>query len=160
VTAEAKAIAASHLTRRRVETRRPLAAVTPRVPVAESLDPSRGRREVKIDAKAIDLLVFGTERIDLRGLEQLVDVSQTRAVGYAMELARERFMGGGATLGQVMDAVERALDGEGLEVLDPFRRGERHPGNFARPRRFEIGAALNRLRSLRIQGGKSEGETR
>ena len=160
VTAEAKAIAASHLTRRRVETRRPLAAVTPRVPVAESLDPSRGRREVKIDAKAVDLLVFGTERIDLRGLEQLVDLSQTRAVGYAIELARERFMGEGATLAQVMDAVERTFDEEGLEALDPFRRGERHPGNFARPRRFEIGAALNRLRTLRIQSGDGWNQTR
>jgi len=160
VTAEAKAIAASHLTRRRIETRRPLAAATGRVPLAQSLDPSRGRREIKIDAKAIDLLEFGTQRIDLRGLEQLVDVSQTRAVGYAIELARERFMGEEATLAQVMDAVEKTLDEEGLEALDPFRRGERHPGNFARPRRFEIGAALNRLRSLRIQSADGQIETR
>jgi predicted ABC-class ATPase len=153
VSAEAKAIAASHQTRRRVETRRPLAAVAGRVPIAESLDPSRGRREVKIDAKEIDLLGFGTERVDLRGLEQLVDLSQTRAVGYAIELARKRLMGAGVTLAQVMDEVERILDEEGLDVLDPFRRGERHPGNFARPRRFEIGAALNRLRTLRIESG-------
>jgi predicted ABC-class ATPase len=144
VTAEAKSIAESHQTRRRVETRRPLAAVAARVPIAESLDPSRGRRGVKIDAKAIDLLIFGTERIDLRGLEQLLDPSQTRAVGYAIALARERFMGESATLAQVLDAVE---------ILDPFRRGERHPGNFARPRRFEVGAALNRLRTLRIESG-------
>jgi predicted ABC-class ATPase len=156
VTAEAKSIAESHQTRRRVETRRPLAAVAGRVPIAESLDPSRGRREVKIDAKAIDLLIFGAERIDLRGLEQLVDPSQTRAVGYAIALARERFMGESATLAQVLDAVERALDEEGLEILDPFRRGERHPGNFARPRRFEVGAALNRLRTLRIESGGAE----
>ena len=156
VTAEAKSIAASHQTQRRVETRRPLAAAGGRVPIAESLDPSRGRREVKIDAKGIDLLVFGAERIDLRGLEQLVDVSQTRAVGYAIELARERLMDGGTTLAEVMDAVERMLDEEGLEVLDPFRRGERHPGNFARPRRFEIGAALNRLRTLRIESGDDD----
>lgn len=155
VTTEAKSIAASHQTRRRVEARRPLAAAAGRVPIAESLDPSRGRREVKIDAKGIDLLVFGTERIDLRGLEQLVDVSQTRAVGYAIELARERLMGEGSTLAQVMDAVESILDEEGLDILDPFRRGERHPGNFARPRRFEIGAALNRLRTLRIESGDS-----
>jgi hypothetical protein len=52
--------------------------------------------------------------------------------------------------------VERALDEEGLEILDPFRRGERHPGNFARPRRFEVGAALNRLRTLRIESGGAE----
>jgi len=156
VTAEAKSIAESHQTRRRVETRRPLAAVAGRVPIAESLDPSRGRREFKIDAKAIDLLIFGAERIDLRGLEQLVDPSQTRAVGYAIALARERFMGERAKLAQLLDAVERTLDDEGLEILDPFRRGERHPGNFARPRRFEIGAALNRLRTLRIENGGAE----
>jgi predicted ABC-class ATPase len=156
VTAEAKSVAASHQTQRRVETRRPLAATAGRVPIAESLDPSRGRREVKIDAKAIDLLFFGTERIDLRGLEQLVDLSQTRAVGYAIELARERLMGEGATLAEVMDAVEKILDEEGLDVLDPFRRGERHPGKFARPRRFEIGAALNRLRTLRIGSEDAE----
>ena len=153
VTAKAKSVAASQPTRRQVEVRRPLAAVAGRVPIAKSLDPSRGRREVKIDAKGIDLLFFGSERIDLRGLEQLVDLSQTRAVGYAIELARERFMREGSTLAQVMDAVERTLDEEGLEVLDPFRRGERHPGNFARPRRFEIGATLNRLRTLRIDSG-------
>ena len=160
VTAEAKRVAASHPTGRRVERRRPLAAVGRRIPVAASLDPSRGRREVKIDAKAVDLLLFGSERIDLRGLEQLVDASQTRAVGYAIELARERFMGEGATLAQVMDAVERALDEEGLEALDPIRRGERHPGNFARPRRFEIGAALNRLRTLRIEQAGDEVDAR
>jgi len=153
VTAEAKSIAASHQTHRRVETRSPLTAATGRVPVAESLDPSRGRREVKIEAKAIDLLFYGTERIDLRGLEQLLDPSQTRAVGYAIELARGRLMGDGATLAEVMDALERILNQESLDVLDPFRRGERHPGNFARPRRFEIGAALNRLRTLRIESG-------
>ncbi|MFH1724436.1 MAG: hypothetical protein ABII00_07425 [Elusimicrobiota bacterium] len=34
----------------------------------------------------------------------------------------------------------------------PFRcaRGERHPGDFARPRKHEIAAAINRLRTLRI----------
>jgi hypothetical protein len=118
-----------------------------------------GCRQASLE-KAVDLLLFGSERIDLRGLEQLVDASQTRAVGYAIELARERFMGEGATLAQVMDAVERALDEEGLEALDPFRRGERHPGNFARPRRFEIGAALNRLRTLRIEQAGDEVDAR
>jgi predicted ABC-class ATPase len=155
VSGAAKSIAAAHPTQRRVEARRPLTAPAGRVPLAESLDPSRGRREVKIDAKALDLLLYGTERIDLRGLEQLVDLSQTRAVGYAIELARERLMGEGATLAQIMTALEEILAREGLEVLDPFRRGERHPGRFARPRRFEIGAALNRLRTLRIESGEA-----
>jgi predicted ABC-class ATPase len=155
VTGEAKSIAASLTTQRRVETQSPLAAPGDRVPVASSLDPSRGRREVKIDAKALDLLLFGNTRVDLRGLEQLVDRSQTRALGHAIELARRRYMGEGVTIARLMDALEKTFDEEGLDVLDLFRRGERHPGNLARPRRFEIGAALNRLRTLRIERARA-----
>ena len=94
---------------------------------------------------------FGRETIDLRGVEQLVDRSQTRAIGHALHLAAERFMDDGATLAEVLDRLDALLDEQGLDVLDPFHRPERHPGNFARPRRFEIAAALNRLRSLRVK---------
>jgi hypothetical protein len=50
----------------------------------------------------------------------------------------------------VIDRLEEFFDREGLDELDPFHRPGRHPGNFARPRRFEIAAAINRLRSLRV----------
>jgi predicted ABC-class ATPase len=151
VTAEAKSIAESHQTRRRVETRRPLAAVAGRVPIAESLDPSRGRREVKIDARDLDLIHFGSDPIDLRCVEQLVDRSQTRAIGNAIHLATQRFMDGRATLREVIEKLEALFDERGLDELDPFHRREQHPGNLARPRRFEIAAAINRLRTLRMR---------
>jgi hypothetical protein len=60
-------------------------------------------------------------------------------------------------LAEVLDALDAYLDDEGLDRLDPYshprpghvpRGSERHPGNFARPRRFEIAAAINRLRCL------------
>ena len=38
-----------------------------------------------------------------------------------------------------------------VDVLDPFHELGRHPGNLARPRRFEIAAAINRLRSVRMR---------
>ncbi|MEE8166707.1 MAG: hypothetical protein V3T64_14160, partial [Myxococcota bacterium] len=41
---------------------------------------------------------------------------------------------------------------EGLDALDPFHRKGRHPGALARPRRFEIAAAINRMRTLRVRG--------
>ena len=150
-TADAKRVAHDHATRRRMEAGRPVATTTARIPLAESFDPSRGRREVKIDAKAVDLILFGTEPIDLRGVEQLVDLSQTRAVGYAIHLATTRFLDGRATLADVMDAVERFFNDQGLDALDPFHRAERHPGNFARPRKYEIAAAINRLRTVRMK---------
>ena len=150
-TEEAKRIAASTPSGRRAEATTAFAQVTQRVPLAESFDASRGRRDVKIDAKALDLVLFGSDTIDLRCVEQLVDVSQTRAVGHAIHLAASRFMDGGATLRQITARLEAFFDAEGLDALDPFHRGGHHPGNFARPRGLEIAAAINRLRTLRVR---------
>ncbi len=151
VTDEARRIAASHGTGRRIEARSPLKKCADRIPLAESFDPSRGRRDVKIDAKAIDLILYGDEAIDLRGVEQLVDPSQTRAVGNAIHFATRRFAKGGTTLREVIAQLESFFDDHGLDELDPFHRAEQHPGNLARPRGFEIAAAINRLRTLRMR---------
>jgi predicted ABC-class ATPase len=151
VTGEAKRIAAEHDSGRRSEARAPLEAIAPRIPVAESFDPSRGRREVKIDARGLDLIQFGSDPIDLRCVEQLVDRSQTRAIGNAIHLATQRFMDGRATLREVIERLDAFFDERGLDELDPFHRREQHPGNLARPRRFEIAAAINRLRTLRMR---------
>ena len=151
VTGKAKEIAASIVTKRRIERTEPMVPPAPRVPRPESISASRGKREVKIDVKAVDLIRFGTEVIDLRHVEQLVDISQTRAVAYSLYLAARRFMDGRRALSEVLDLLERAFDDEGLDILDPFHRPGKHPGNFARPRRHEIAAAVNRLRTLAVK---------
>ncbi|MDX1648329.1 MAG: ABC-ATPase domain-containing protein [Myxococcota bacterium] len=148
VTDRARRIAAESPGARRREAREPLAAAAPRCPVPASLDPSRGRRDVKIEARSTDQLGFGTERVELRGLEQLVDPSQTRAIGHLLVAAKERFMGPGVSLPEVLDRLEAFLDEGGLDRLVP--RG----ANLARPRRFEIAGALNRLRSLQVEAGR------
>ncbi len=150
VTTEAKQIAQDYPTHRADETSAPLHHITERIPLAESFDPSRGKRDVKIDAKARDLILFGTEPIELRCVEQLADLSQTRAIGYAIHLAAERLMDGKATLREIVSMIEQFFDEHGLDSLDPFHRGEHHPGNFARPRSYEIAAAINRMRTLRM----------
>ncbi len=151
VTEQARQISRQYITHRQQEVPEPFRQVTERIPVAGSFDPSRGKREVKIDAKGLETILFGTTPIDLRYLEQLVDVSQTRAIGYAIHLANRLWMDGQRSLSRILDELEVYLDDQGVDALDPFRRGERHPGNFARPRRFEIGAAINRLRTLRMK---------
>jgi predicted ABC-class ATPase len=152
VTDEARQIAQSYPTHRHAEAPAPLQPITPRIPLAESFDASRGKREVKISAKARDLILFGRDPIELRAVEQLVDTSQTRAIGYAIHRATEAYMDGSATLREVLVALEQFFEQEtGLDALDAFRRGERHPGNFARPRPYEIAAAINRLRTVRMQ---------
>jgi predicted ABC-class ATPase len=149
-TADARRVADAHPTARRREVGGALPAPTPRAPRAESFDASRGGRAVKIDAPTRDTLRFGRETIDLRGLEQLLDPSQTRAIGAAMHLAAREWVDGARPLAEILDRLEARLDADGLDGLDPFHRPEEHPGHFARPRRFEIAGAINRLRSLRI----------
>jgi predicted ABC-class ATPase len=162
-TSEARAIAARLPTERATELALPLGQITARVPDPESFDPSRGRRDVRIAAPERDRIVYGREPIDLRGVEQLVDPSQTQAVGLAIYQATRHSMSGSATLPQVLDALDSLLDSEGLDALDPFaspRRPGAHPGNLARPRRFEIAAAINRLRGVRMQPRNESRQTR
>ena len=151
VTDQAKKIAVVQKTGRCQDVKKPLPSGHPRLPLAASLDPSRGHREVNITIRAVDEIVFGTEIIELRGVEQLVEVSQTRAVGCALLLAARQFADGKTSVKDMVEAVEALLNQEGLDRLDPFYHPPRHPGNFARPRPYEIAAALNRLRSVQMR---------
>jgi predicted ABC-class ATPase len=154
VTAEARQVAKAYPTKRRDEVMTPLTMPTARIALPESFNPSRGRQDLKINAKGLDLIIYGSDPIDLHRVEQLVDWSQTNAVGYAIHLAAERIMSSQTTLRKVVDALEEFFNQGGLEELDPFRRGENHPGNFARPRAYEIAAAINRLRTVRMRQKK------
>ena len=156
VTEDARRVAAELPSARRVEARSPLRIGRPRRPLPQSFDASRGRRDVKIDARGTDAIRYGATDVDLRGLEQLVDPSQTRAVGLAIHRASATSVRDGADLPAILDELETFFDREGLDALDPFHRPGRHPGNLARPRRFEVAGAINRLRSLRCAGEADE----
>lgn len=150
-TARAREVARRIPSGRRVEVRERFPEPAPRLPQPGSFDASRGRREVRIDARDLDRIVYGREEIDLRGVEQLVDRSQTRAIGHAIHLADRELVDGRRPLAEILDHLEAWMDRRGLECLSPFARGGAHPGALARPRRFEIAAAINRLRSLRMR---------
>lgn len=122
-----------------------------RIPVPAAFDASKGKKRVKIDSKAVDTILFGSDRIHVRDVEQIVDFSQTRAVGTAVLLASSRFMDGRTPLREVLEKLEAYLDENGLDLLNPFHRGEKHPGTFARPRLHEIAAAINRMQSLKFR---------
>ena len=149
VTDLARRIASERPTGRRPERPSPFSGITPRVPIPSSFDPSRGKKPVKIEARGIDTILFGRSLIDLRAVEQIVDRSQTRAIGMAIQLAASQLMDG-ATIPVILDRLEETFDREGLDVLSPRSSAGEHPGDFARPRRYEIAAAIDRLRSLRI----------
>jgi len=146
VTARARAVAAEHPTGRTSEDAAPLQPTAPRRPDPTSVDPRRGRRDVSVRVPDLSTLLFGEDEVDLSAVEQLVARGQVKAIGQALALARERLMGEGATLPDILDAVEKIVAEGGLDSLDCH-----HPGDLAGFRRFELAAALNRLRSLRVQ---------
>lgn len=119
--------------------------VTPRIPLAGSFDPSKGKREVKISSKGLQSIAFGAHTIDLGAVEQLVDVSQTRAIGDAIHYAT-RCMDGERTLRQVVEAVMANIGSRGLDILNRSPQGD-----YAMFRAFELAAAINRLRTLSIR---------
>jgi predicted ABC-class ATPase len=144
LTEEAKEIARSHSTGRKREGGSVFGRITDRVPKATSFDPSKGRKEVKILARGLRSIMFGAHHIDLGQVEQLVEISQTRAIGDAIHYAT-RFMDGRATLREIVDRVIEEIRSKGLDVLGPFPSGD-----HALFRKQELAAAINRLRTLRM----------
>lgn len=149
VTTEAKRIARQLPTGRQVETGDRWPAPTPRIPVADSLDPSKGRRSVNIKGRSLRAVLFGREEIDMTAVAQLVDEGQVRAIGQALNLAREQEMDGRRTVAQVVAAVMDEIERHGLDVLD-----RRQSGEYVAFRAYELAAALNRLRSLEVKSSR------
>ncbi|MDZ7780952.1 MAG: ABC-ATPase domain-containing protein [Gemmatimonadota bacterium] len=150
VSAHARETARQHPTGRATEgVDAPLRARPRRIRTA-SLDPSRGRRDTYVRVPDARTLRFGTDTLDLGAVEQITSRAQVRSIGLALAfLARvdEQVL----DVAEALDRVEALLEREGLDGLD-----RRRPGDLAWFRRFELAAALNRLRSLRV--GENEEE--
>jgi hypothetical protein len=66
-------------------------------------------------------------------------------VGDVLLACARGLVDGQRSLAELCDLVEQRIAAEGLTAIAAHGFGDR-----ARPRRFEIAAALNRLRSLRL----------
>ena len=117
----------------------------PRIPLPESLDPRRGRRPERVRAVRTRAIEFGQEEIDVSLLYQLVDAAQCRMIGDLLLRLSRGLCDGRRDLPRILAALDADLRERGLDELAAPGFGDR-----ARPRRFEVAAALNRLRSLRV----------
>jgi predicted ABC-class ATPase len=145
VTAESRAIAERYRAEREPEGGDEFGEVIGRIPLTDSFDPSRGRREVKINSKGLQSIAFGKHLIDLGAIEQLVDINQTRAIGDAIHYAM-RYMDGKRTLLEIVESVLHDIEKGGLDVLS-----SRPVGDYALFRGLELAAAINRLRTLEVK---------
>ncbi len=110
-----------------------------------SIDPSIGREDIVIDADGADFLQFGRSIVDLGAVKQINDGDQALAIGYVLYYSKLRYMDEGYPLREILDLVDRDLSNEGLNALSRDVRGD-----LARPRRYEVAAALNRLPAFRV----------
>jgi predicted ABC-class ATPase len=117
-----------------------------RCPVAESIKPFKGRK-IKLDVRGRSTILMGVENIDLSQVEQLMDTSQTRAIAFAMYHASLTYMDSSTSMKELVNQVENDIEQNGLDIL--ALKGRKYPNNLAKPRKFELGAALNRLRTFK-----------
>ena len=145
LTEQAKSIVKQFDSKRTAEGGVSFGEVTPRKPLSRSIKPEKGKKAKKIKTLHKQAIQFGTYTIDLRSIEQLTDASQTNAIGEALVYAR-KYMDGQASLSEILDRVMQDIQDQGLNII-----GHASNGNYAMFRRFELAAALNRLRSLECE---------
>jgi predicted ABC-class ATPase len=151
VTADAHRIIQAWRGPRRHEATDPFRPPTPRVPLPYSLNAESGKGRVKVRTRDVDEIRFGREEIELDMVEQIVDPSQTRAIGETLlHLAASDIIDGQRTLAESLDLLMHEVEERGLEAIAQHRF-RAPPGDLALPRRHEIAAALNRLRTLRVR---------
>lgn len=148
LTREAKAIAQQYPTGRIPEGNTPWGTLPQRIPLPNSIDPSRGDRAVKWKASDVDEIAFGTAHIDLSAVEQLVDVAQLRAIAEAMVYARHNYLDGRRSMSEIIHGVILDIEERGLDAISSFPHGD-----LAAFRRFELAAAIDRLRTLQVIRG-------
>ncbi len=146
LTEEARGIAETHPRPASPEAPGPFRLPRKRRPDPRSIDPSKGRREVKTRSRALRAISFGEEEIELDAVEQLVETAQLNAMAAALVEARDFFQRDPASgLGDWVREVAGRVREEGPECL-----ATRAEGDFAEFRAEELAAALSRLRSLRM----------
>ncbi|MDE2782885.1 MAG: ABC-ATPase domain-containing protein [Gemmatimonadota bacterium] len=149
LTDEARAVAAASPTGRTTETEPVAWPWRHRCPDPRSIRPWRGRKPTHVKVPTRTVVEIGSDRIDLAGVRQLVSRAQTRAVAQALVYA-QRFMDAEMTVEDILEALSGSMEDDGLDVLDTGRTGD-----LALPRMQEVAAALARLRSLTMIGGKA-----
>ncbi|MCD6328098.1 ABC-ATPase domain-containing protein [bacterium] len=153
-TVRAQTIAIDNCTKRKVEGGDEFGEVVSRCPMRRAMSSRSGKHEVKIDVKGKDKILYGDSEIDLLAIDQIVDIGQTHAVGDAIYYGVSNYLKdleSNLTISELAYHVDEDIREKGLDILSPFARGD-----YARPRRLEIGAAMNRLRSLKVRQNRPE----
>ncbi|MGZ5044220.1 MAG: P-loop domain-containing protein, partial [Methylobacter sp.] len=93
-------------------------------------------------------LEYGMDLINLEAVAQIAEAPQMLAIGYCLLTLRMKLKQSGdrpETIRFWIDRLESEISKHGLAFLEPD-----YPGTLSMPRKYELAAAINRIRSLRI----------
>lgn len=120
--------------------------ITHRIPLQESFQARGGPKQLRIDTRGPRQIIYGSTPIGLERVEQLVDQSQTRALGELIRYFSTHYVDGRTTLMEGLGKLFEELEKVGFDALGP-----RKAGNLAMPRAQELAAAINRMRTLKVK---------
>jgi len=146
VTKKAKKIAKSDENKREFSSNDKFQGITQRIPLKKSFSQS-GKLD-KTKAKGKYSILYGKELIDISGLEQLVDDSQTNCIAVMVDYFKNKVLDEKLTLSQAADRIYEKIEKEGLDSISSYTG---HPGNLALPRKQEFCGTVNRYRKLKIK---------
>ena len=132
-----------------------LADYDPTAPAASKVfgpEPQRRLRKQRLERKpakaaGTNAIRYGKQEVDLSAVTQLVDAAQVSGLAHTFDMIME-WSDGRSDLAELVDDVCREMDVQGIDALSPHNG---HPGLYARPRRQEIFAAVNRYRRLELE---------
>ena len=83
-------------------------------------------------------------------MEQVLDGAHSYTLGQAIRLIGDKLADGKTCLPALLYRLESLFVEEGADALSPFREPV---GNLIWPRRYEVAAAINRLRTVSVVYG-------
>merc|ERR1711974_247679 len=118
--------------------------------------------EGKVSAKSLRCISYGETEVELTNVEQLVEISQARAIADCLQKLGDS--GGVSPSASLCDTVEGLMkklqcSNKGANGLDSLSRFSHPNGSYALPRKFEIAAAVSRLRTLQVATPKQVQES-
>ncbi|MBU3106099.1 ABC-ATPase domain-containing protein [Clostridium gasigenes] len=145
VTKEAKELSTGHILERIKNRKLKIDINFNRVVKRGSIE--EGPKGIKIKTIGVDTISINREDINLRAVEQIVDIEQLNAIGSMMKWAEKNLMGKELILKDISDRIIDEVCKGGLMSVDNVKGGT---GSLAMPRKQELMAAYNRYRKLKI----------
>ncbi len=115
-----------------------------RVPVKDCINPYNYYNKKSVYSTEINRIHFGKNIIDLTDMEQLIELSQTKAISEAI-LYISKYVNGKTPLKEIIHNLISSIEKNGLDILS-----NKASGYFAGFRGLELAFAVNRLRELKI----------